>query len=59
MEYNERVERGRKLAEHMWWTLAKRILQIAGQHYKWNDDEWKAMSDFFLRPNDYKVIVDK
>jgi hypothetical protein len=59
MEYNERVERGRKFAELVWWRFAKRILQIAGEHYKWDDDEWKAMTDFFLRPNDYKIIVDR
>ncbi len=59
MEHNERVERGRKFAELVWWKLAKRILQIAGEHYKWDNDQWKEMTDFFLRPNDYKIIIDK
>ncbi len=59
METNERVLKGRQLAEHVWWQLAKRILKIAGEHYKWTEDEWKEMNDFFLRPNDYKVIVGK
>ena len=55
----DRVEKGRQFAEHVWWQLSKRILKIAGQHYKWNDDEWKDMTELFLRPNDYKVIVGK
>ncbi len=59
MEHNERVEKGRKFAELVWWRLAKRIFQVAGEYYKWDDDEWKRMSEYFLRPNDYKIITDK
>jgi len=50
------VERGRKFAELVWWTLAKRIMQLAGEMYQWDDDQWKEMTEHFLRPNDYKVI---
>ncbi len=56
---DERVERGRQFAELMWWRLAKRIFQIAGDYYKWDDDQRKSMAEFFLRPNDYKIIVDR
>jgi hypothetical protein len=52
-----RVKKGIYLAELMWWSLAKRIVRIASEHYKWDDDHLRQISDIFLRPNDYKVNV--
>jgi len=54
---NPRILKGKLLAEMVWWSLAKRIVKIAGEHYKWNDDQWKETTELFLRPNDYKAVV--
>ena len=48
--------RGKQLVEQLWWSLAKRIVRIAGDMYKWDDDQWRQATELFLRPNDYKVI---
>lgn len=53
-----RVKKGIMLAEQMWWALAKRIVFLAGELYKWDDAQWRDANDFFLRPNDYKVVLD-
>ena len=50
-----RVKKGKYLAELMWWSLAKRIVRIASEHYKWDDEHLRDISEIFLRPNDYKV----
>ena len=52
-----RVTKGAALAEMLWWSLAKRIIKIAGEHYGWKDEQWTAASELFLRPNDYKVTI--
>ena len=52
-----RVEKGRQFAERIWFSLAKRILMIAGEHYKWTEEQWEENINLFLRPNDYKCLV--
>ena len=52
-----RVVKGKTLVEMLWWSLAKKIVKLAGEHYKWNEETWKEASEIFLRPNDYKVVV--
>jgi hypothetical protein len=52
-----RVVQGKKLAELLWWSLAKRIMSLAGEEYEWNDEQWAVASQIFLRPNDYFVRV--
>jgi hypothetical protein len=54
---DERVKRGVEVAEQIWWRLAKKIVQIAGEKYGWSDEEWRDAAEKFLRPNDYKVII--
>ena len=54
---DQRIKRGIQIAEQMWWSLAKRIVFLAGHLYKWDDDQWRDANDLFLRPNDYKVVV--
>jgi hypothetical protein len=54
---SQRMKDGTKFAEDVWWALARSIVKIAGEHYKWDKDEWAAAIDKFLRPNDYKVIL--
>ena len=51
------VEKGREFAERFWFSLAKRILKIAGEHYKWDEAEWEENINLFLRPNDYVVNI--
>jgi hypothetical protein len=51
------VTQGKEIAELLWWSLAKRIMGLAGNLYKWDDERWRDMSEIFLRPNDYKVEV--
>ena len=51
-----RVQKGKEFVEMIWWSLAKRIVRIAGDHYKWDDTQWREAQENFLRPNDYKVI---
>jgi hypothetical protein len=52
-----RVAKGKKLAELMWWSLAKRIVSLAGEEYKWTDEQWEQVGLVFLRPNDYFVVT--
>lgn len=54
---DEDIQRGKKLAEQLWWSLAKRILRIAGEIYGWDENQWRDAQELFLRPNDYSVIV--
>ena len=54
---DQRVKRGIQIAEQIWWSLAKRIVYLAGKMYNWDDDQWGDANEFFLRPNDYKVVV--
>lgn len=51
-----RVAKGAKLAEMLWWSIAKRILKIAGDTYGWNDQQWQTAQELFLRSGDYRVI---
>ncbi len=53
----ERITKGVTLAEQVWWSLAKKIVFLAGTHYKWDEEQWREANDKFLRPNDYKVII--
>jgi hypothetical protein len=55
-ENEERIAHGTQFAEFVWWSLAKRIVLLAGEFYKWNDDEWQIAKDIFLRSNDYAVV---
>jgi hypothetical protein len=57
IESNLRVERGLQFVEKLWWQLAKRIMLMAGELYGWDNEQWKEMQELFLRPNDYKVVV--
>ncbi len=52
-----RVAKGAAFAEMLWWSLAKRIIKIAGEHYGWKDEQWTAASELFLRPNYYKITI--
>jgi hypothetical protein len=54
---DEDVQRGKKLAEQLWWSLAKRILKIAGELYGWDENQWRNAQEQFLRPNDYFVQI--
>jgi hypothetical protein len=55
MDNEKRIADGTQLAEFIWWTLAKRIVQIAGELYEWDDAAWEEAKEIFLRPGDYKV----
>ncbi len=57
--YNDvMVQKGKKFVETIWWQLAKRILLLAGEQYNWDDKKMEQMVEKFLRPNDYKVIIE-
>jgi hypothetical protein len=58
METDIRIQKGKKLAEDIWWNLAKRIVKLAGEHYKWTEEEWRDMMELFLRSGDYGVKVE-
>ena len=34
----ERISKGITLAEQVWWSLAKKIVFLAGTHYKWDEE---------------------
>jgi len=51
-----RVEKGKELAEMIWWSLAKRIVLLASEHYKWDDDQLSEITDIFLKPSDYTIV---
>ena len=52
-----RIAKGKDLVEMMWWSLAKRIMRMAADHYKWDDEQLKDATELFLRPGDYRVNV--
>ncbi len=52
-----RIQKGKAFIEHYWRSLASRIVKIAGEHYKWDDDQWRDAMELFLRPGDYIVKV--
>jgi hypothetical protein len=54
---NVYVYKGREFAERFWFSLAKRILKIAGEHYKWDEQTWDENINLFLRSSDYSVII--
>ena len=54
---NTNVDKGREFAERFWFSLAKRILKIAGEHYKWDDVVWEENINIFLRSSDYRVDI--
>ena len=54
---NENVKKGIALVEQVWWSLAKRIVFLAGNLYKWDEEQWRTANEKFLRPNDYKVVI--
>jgi len=54
-ESDPRIQKGARIAELIWWSLAKRIVLIASEHYKWDDEHLREISEIFLRPNDYTV----
>jgi hypothetical protein len=53
----KRIAEGINIAEFMWWTLAKRIVGIAGDLYKWDESRWEVVKEKFLRSNDYTVVA--
>jgi hypothetical protein len=57
VQEDPRVLKGKQLAELLWWSLAKRIVCLAGEEYKWTDEEWDEAGRIFLRANDYFVVV--
>jgi hypothetical protein len=57
MDNERRIRDGKQFAETIWWKLAKRIVEIAGELYGWDNDTWEEMQDKFLRPADYGVEV--
>lgn len=52
-----RMTKGVEFAEQVWWSLAKKIVFLAGTLYNWDEDQWRDANEKFLRPNDYKVII--
>jgi hypothetical protein len=57
MDNERRILDGKQFAETIWWKLAKRIVEIAGELYGWDNDTWEEMQDIFLRPSNYGVEV--
>ena len=55
MDNEQRIAEGIQFAEFIWWTLAKRIVHLAGELYGWNDEQWQSAQELFLRSNDYVV----
>jgi hypothetical protein len=54
---DENVKKGIVLAEQVWWCLAKRIVFLAGNLYKWDETQWQDANEKFLKPSDYKVVM--
>jgi hypothetical protein len=52
----QRIADGKQFAEFLWWTLAKRIVLLAGELYGWNEEQWQTAQELFLRSNDYVVV---
>ena len=51
------MKKGIVLAEQVWWCLAKRIVFLAGNLYKWDETQWQDANEKFLKPSDYKVVM--
>ena len=55
MDNHDHMKKGIEFTEQIWWSLAKRIVFLAGNLYKWDDERWREANELFLRPNDYTV----
>lgn len=55
---DENVKKGIIFAEQVWWSLAKRIVFLAGKMYDWDETQWQDANEKFLRPTDYRVVMD-
>ena len=51
------VTQGKEIAELLWWSLAKRIMGLAENLYKWDETQWQDANEKFLKPSDYKVVM--
>jgi predicted methyltransferase len=54
-ERDERIEKGRKIMEAVWYNTALYMIQLAKEVYQLNDEQVSALKDVYARPNDYYV----
>ena len=52
---DERIERGRKMMETVWYNTALYMIQLAKEVYQLNDEQVAALKDIYAKPNDYYV----
>lgn len=52
---DERIERGRKMMETVWYSTALYMIQLAKEVYQLNDEQVAALKDIYAKPNDYYV----
>ena len=55
MDNDQRIAEGKRFAETIWWKLAKRIVEIAAEHYKWDAEAYDRAIELFLRSSDFGV----
>lgn len=49
------LQEGIEILESMWYLTAVKIVNLAIQVYKLNDEQATALKDVFLKQNDYHV----
>lgn len=55
MEQSEEEKEGLEMIESMWYSLAVKIVKLAIEIYKLDEEQAKALKEVFLKPNDYTV----
>lgn len=54
---NNEIEEGVELLESIWYLTAVKIVELAIQTYKLNDEQAHALKDVFLKQNNYYVLL--
>ena len=52
---NNEIEEGIEILESIWYLTAVKIVELAIQTYKLNEEQASALKDVFLKQNNYYV----
>lgn len=54
---NNEIEEGIEILESIWYLTAVKIVELAIQTYKLNEEQASALKDVFLKQNNYYVVI--
>lgn len=54
---NNEIEEGVEILESIWYLTAVKLVELAIQTYKLNEEQAAALKDVFLKQNNYYVVL--